>query len=128
MWCGVPNPDAGIPDTIDDASGLYPRWTIFQSDADDRKSFKSPPSIASDIGYVERTIDLQCFWMDANGAPDINGDGVISAQESRLDPNMPLGIDDDGDCLADCGRRATQPPRGLRRHAYRHPLPCPAVQ
>jgi hypothetical protein len=101
VWCGVPNPDAGIPDTIDDASGLYPRWTIVQSDADDRRSLKSPPSIASDTGYVERTIDLQCFWMDANGAPDLNGDGVISAQESRLDPDMPGGIDDDGDCLAD---------------------------
>ncbi len=129
VWCGVPNPDAGIPDTIDDASGLYPRWTIFQSEGDDRKSFKSPPSIASDTGYVERTIDLQCFWMDANGAPDINGDGVISAQESRADPDMPPGIDDDGDCLADCCLRSTQPPCGLRRHAHAAPCcPVSAVQ
>ena len=117
VWCGT---GAGTPDGIDDGNGLYARWTIFQSvgstslnmSGDLRKPFKSPPSIASDTGYVERTLQLQCFWMDANGcdaasgydcdlpANGGNGDGIIQPEESMNDPNMPAGIDADGDCLA----------------------------
>jgi hypothetical protein len=59
-------------DGLDDNSGLYPRWTAFQNanalnQADSRKPRTSPPSIASDTGYVERTIDLQCYWLDGDG-------------------------------------------------------------
>jgi hypothetical protein len=98
------------PDGIVDGNGLYPRWTIFQSQGstslaragDLRKVFKSPPSIVSDTGYVERIIDLQCFWMDDDGCTtcDGNSDTIISETESWTDDDMPAGIDPDGDCLA----------------------------
>jgi len=65
-------------DGIDDGTGLYARWTIFQSNPDGRLTFASPPSFPSDQGmdtkgqdpsggYIERTLDLECFWHDANG-------------------------------------------------------------
>ena len=110
VWCG---PGAGTPDspTIDDGNGLYARWTILQSQgstslaraSDLRKVYTSTgPSIPSDIGYVERIIDLQCFWIDADGCLtcDQNSDTIISETDSWTDDDMPAGIDTDGDCLA----------------------------
>ena len=63
-------------DTLDDASGLYPRWTAFQNNnpinqGDSRKPRTSPPSIASDTNYVERVVDLQCYWLDDDGCDDL---------------------------------------------------------
>jgi len=111
-------------DTLDDNSGLYPRWTAFQNansfnQGDSRKPFKSPPSIASDTTYVERVVDLQCYWLDqaasapaTSGCPTCDGDasGYISATESVNDPDMPANIDADGDCLANAaGAQPGQP-------------------
>jgi hypothetical protein len=95
-------------DGLDDNSGLYPRWTAFQNanalgQGDSRKPFASPPSIASDTNYIERTIDLQCYWLDDDGTADTadpNSIGYITSEESLLDTDMPVGIDADGDCLA----------------------------
>jgi hypothetical protein len=107
---------------LDDASGLYVRWTAFMSFGstslqrygDLRKGFQSPPSIASDTGYVERTTQLDCFWMDDNGCAtcDANSDGVITPAESWNDPDLTaLGginaVDQDRDCLMAAGK--TQP-------------------
>ena len=102
-------------DSIDDATGLYPRWAAFQSDPDDRKSRQSPPSIASDTGYVERIVQLQCYWLDEDGcwkdeakteSCDTNGDGYIGPQESMQDYELAqMGgistVDPDSDCLID---------------------------
>ena len=107
---------AAAQDGIDDAAGLYPRWTTFQSMVDLRKPFQSPPSFPSDTGYVERTLQLDCYWLDANGCSladcDRNGDGFISAEESWNDPDLgALGginaVDADRDCLQDY--RTAQP-------------------
>jgi len=108
------------PDGKEDGAGLYPIWNIYKSggpastgkDGDIRKPFQSPPSFPSDTGYVERTVQLECYWMDSNGCATCDGsipgqpaDGVISAEESWNDPDMPAGgigaIDSDGDCLVD---------------------------
>ena len=99
---------------LDDNSGLYARWTILQSQGssslarsgDLRKSYASPPSIGSDIGYVERIIDLQCFWIDDDGGAPDGGDGIISETESWNDPDfLAMGgvatCDTDRDCLID---------------------------
>jgi hypothetical protein len=120
VWCGGENPDG-----IDDAAGLYPRWTIYKSigasqfgqAGDLRKPYQSPPSFPSDTGYVERVVQLECFWMDSNGCDATHGacdgsipgnpaDGVIGAAESWNDPDLlALGgigvVDSDGDCLVD---------------------------
>jgi len=131
------NPPAAGGSGVIGGAGLYARWTIFRSQGnsqlarpgDLRKVFKSPPSIASDTGYVERTIDLQCFWMDTDGcftdaantpakacdkltaSPPGNGDDIISEVESWNDYDLVnlagVGVggidqvDTDGDCLAD---------------------------
>jgi len=113
------------PGTLDDGSGLYPRWTIFQSlgsnslqmAGDLRKNYASPPSLPSDIGYVERIVQVECFWIDGNGCDAANGDcdaddnGYISPEESWNDPDLlaltgkltgalaKADIDEDGDCL-----------------------------
>jgi hypothetical protein len=125
VWCGA---GAGVPDSIEDANGLYARWTVFQSvglsslqiAAELRKPYQSPPSIPSDTGYVERIVDLQCFWMDDDGcftdsdntkpcdsltaSPPGNNDGAIEENESWKDYDLvQLGgidtVDEDGDCL-----------------------------
>ena len=96
---------AASDDGIDDASGLYPRFGSSQSEADLRKSVSgtSRPATGSpaDTGYVERLVKGECYYLDSNGAADGNSDGWISETESLADPNKPVGIDDDGDCLAD---------------------------
>jgi len=106
--CGGAAPSGG-----EDANGLYARWTVFQSDPDDRKAFQSPPSFPSDTGYVERIVDLQCYWMDhdgcfkdaANTVPcNDDGNGWIDEQESWEDWDLQqLGgidaVDKDRDCL-----------------------------
>jgi len=110
---GGPTGDGGRD--LDDGSGLYARWTILQSQGssslakagDLRKSYTGSPSIPSDIGYVERIIDLQCFWMDDNGCAGCDGadpDTAISEVESWNDLDLAaLGgygtVDSDGDCL-----------------------------
>jgi hypothetical protein len=104
----------GNSDGLDDNSGLYARWTILQSQGasslaragDLRKSYAGSPSIPSDIGYVERIIDLQCFWIDEDGCPacDADSSGFLSEQETWNDDDMPAAfslIDSDGDCLID---------------------------
>ena len=103
--CGGAAPDGKV-----DGDGLYARWTILASQGsaslarfgDLRKSYTGEPSIPSDIGYVERIIDLQCFWIDADGCLtcDQNSDTIISETDSWTDDDMPAGIDTDGDCLA----------------------------
>ena len=108
---------------LNDNSGLYARWTILQSQGssslqrigDLRKSYQNPPSIGSDVGYVERIIDLQCFWMDDNGCAGCDGadsDTAISEVESWNDLDLAaLGginaVDQDRDCLMASGK--TQP-------------------
>ena len=42
----------------------------------------------SDTGYVERIIDLQCFWIDADGGAPADADGVISEVASWQDPDL----------------------------------------
>ena len=97
-----------------DGDGLYARWTILASQGssslarlgDLRKSYTGSPSIPSDIGYVERIIDLQCFWIDEDGGAPAGADGVISEVESWQDPDLlALGtigtVDPDGDCAID---------------------------
>jgi len=101
-------------DGIVDGNGLYPRWTILQSmgstslnkSGDLRKDYMSPPSIPSDTGYVERIIDLQCFWMDDDGCDtcDADSSGYLSEVETWNDPDLlAMGgigtVDPDGDCL-----------------------------
>jgi len=101
--CGGAAPDGKV-----DGDGLYARWTILASQGsaslarfgDLRKSYTGEPSIPSDIGYMERIIDLQCFWIDEDGGAPAGADGVISETESWTDDDMPAGIDPDGDCLA----------------------------
>jgi len=98
-------------DGIVDANGLYARWTILASQGsaslarfgDLRKSYQNPPSIPSDTGYVERIIDLQCFWIDDDGGAPADVNGVISEVASWQDPDLlALGgigtVDPDGDC------------------------------
>jgi hypothetical protein len=107
VYClGTPEDDG-----IDDSSGLYAAATTFIGEADVRKSvspaFRPATGIASDTGYVERYIEWDCVYNDLNGAPDLNSDGWISPAESMADPNIPAGIDDDGDCMADVA--AAQP-------------------
>jgi len=110
--CGGPADDG-----IVDGNGLYARWTILQSmgstslnkSGDLRKDYKSPPSIPSDSGYVERIIDLQCFWIDDDGCTtcDADSNGYLSEVESWNDPDLlAMGggigtVDADGDCLID---------------------------
>jgi hypothetical protein len=124
VWCGA---GAGVPDGKEDANGLYARWTVFQSvgtsslqiAAELRKSYKSPPSFVSDTGYVERLVDLQCFWMDNNGCyktadtsqPCNSGtDAWIDENESWLDYDLVHGlggidaVDHDRDCLMAAGK------------------------
>ena len=111
----------GEPRPLDNNSGLFLRWTVFKSAgssslsvaSDLRKYYKTPPSIASDTGYVERTLQLDCFWMDDNGCPGCAGaDNIITAQESWQDPDLlAMGgidaVDKDRDCLMTAG--TTQP-------------------
>jgi hypothetical protein len=108
-------------DGLDDNSGLYVRWTALQSvgstslnqPGDLRKSFQSPPSFPSDTGYVERFVQLECYWLDDNGCSmddcDANDDGYISAEESWNDPDLwAMGgidnVDADRDCLMNAAR------------------------
>ncbi|MCJ7491914.1 MAG: hypothetical protein MUP15_07175 [Dehalococcoidia bacterium] len=109
-------------DGLDDNSGLYVRWTALQSvgstslnqPGDLRKSFQSPPSFPSDTGYVERFVQLECYWLDDDGCDATHGDcdaddsGFISPEESWNDPDLvTLGgkthVDADGDCLMNGG-------------------------
>jgi hypothetical protein len=116
-------------DGIDDASGLYPGFSSSQSEADLRKpvSPTSKPATGSpaDSGYVERLINGACHYLDSNGAPDLNSDGWISETESLADPNMPAGIDDDGDCLADAA--AAQPGKPVDYNDVAGTAMCPAI-
>jgi hypothetical protein len=82
---------------------------------DIRKKAVSPPSFPSDSGYVERIVDLQCFWMDktgcfknspTSGPCNDDGNGWIDEQESWEDYELvQLGgidvVDKDRDCLID---------------------------
>jgi len=123
VWCGAA---ARNPDGIEDANGLYARWTVFQSvgisslqtAGEIRKSYQSPPSLVSDIGYVERIVDLQCFWLDDNGCfkdaansvpCNDDGNGYIDEKESWEDYNLvQLGgidaVDADRDCAMAAGK------------------------
>jgi len=91
---------------LDNNSGLYARWTILQSQGssslaksgDLRKDYKSPPSLPSDTGYVERIIDLQCFWIDDNGCGPESVDQCLNAN------------DDDGDTVVNDGCPAVNIP------------------
>jgi hypothetical protein len=144
------------PDGIDDGTGLYARWAIFQSNPDARMTFQNQPSFPSDQGmdsklqnptggYIERTLDLECFWHSAtgvqgNGAADTlkhdattgdivaGSDGEISAAESHADPTLVAmggyaAIDADGDCLVDQGLTGPAAP-ALQPG---HPVDLPAV-
>ena len=110
-------------DSLADSSGIYARWTIFQSkgsaslnyNGDLRKPYEGLPSFPSDNNYVERTLQLECFWMDGTACGSQcqrDGDNrFISPEESFWDPDLltftgeltgPLArahIDADGDCL-----------------------------
>lgn len=121
-------------DTVDDATGLYARWTLFTSGGDYRTGFAQPTdpspgtSMPGDImpnavaievpegGKMERTVRLECFWMDANGCQKTGGgscdtnatplSGWIDDEESHLDSNLvALGgydtVDPDHDCVID---------------------------
>jgi hypothetical protein len=100
VWCGS---GAGTPDSIGDADGLYARWTLFQSmgssglniPGDMQKSYAGTPSFPSDSGYVERYIDLECYWLDADGCPTCDtdpvgdpGHGFIDEVESWSDQDL----------------------------------------
>ena len=112
VWCWPSEPHA-IGDGIEDGSGLFPRWTAFENSdplgrGDSRKPFTSPPSIRSDTNYIERIIDLQCYWLDDDACATCDADlnGYISPQESWNDPDLlAMGgkavVDNDGDCLID---------------------------
>jgi hypothetical protein len=84
--------DVGLP-AGDDGNGLYARWTILQSlgstslnkGGDLRKDYASPPSIVSDTGYVERIIDLQCFWIDKDGCGAEGGAQCADNVDSDFD-------------------------------------------
>jgi hypothetical protein len=98
------------PDGKEDGNGLYTTWSTNSSDPDLRKPLKSPPSIASDTRYIERTVTPACYWLDSNGCSlatcDTDSNGVISASESWNDPDLvALGgidaVDPDRDCLID---------------------------
>jgi hypothetical protein len=108
---------------MDDGSGLYARWTIFGSRgssslnlfSDLRKSYQSPPSLPSDTGYVERIVQLECFWIDdtdcGTACRKDSDNSYMTPDESMWDPDLlamtgtatgPLAraaIDKDGDCL-----------------------------
>jgi hypothetical protein len=128
VYVNPPKANAGAGDDtdldgLDDASGLYPRWTIFGSRGssslnimgDLRKPYQSPPSIPSDNGYVERIVQLECFWIDDDGCgAECDRDAnhtYISPDESMWDPDLlaktgtltgpaaRAAIDADGDCL-----------------------------
>jgi hypothetical protein len=96
-------------DGIDDGTGLYIRWTTFTSNPDIRKSITAatlpPTGSPGDTAYVERMVIPECFWIDADGSPDLDLDGYISAAETQADPDIPGtgygDIDSDGDCLID---------------------------
>ena len=116
VWCFANHTaKAASDDGIDDGSALVVRWTLLQPRTDVqelRKTFdkNNPLALRSEDRYGERSIDLQCFFDDTNGAPNRNGDvftdepgtpPIIEAWESNLDPQRPYGLDDDGDCLGD---------------------------
>jgi hypothetical protein len=124
VWCGS---GAGVPDSIEDANGLYARWTVFQSvgmsslqiAGDLRKTYKSPPSLPSDTGYVERIVDLQCYWMDDDGCFEnaanddpCNDDGNLYIDEVEswddYDLKVTLGgiaaVDADFDCVMNAAK------------------------
>lgn len=130
-WASMP---AG--DGKDDGQGIYARWTIAQSNPDARQPYSDGtvgPSFPQDGGpdsklqnpiggYVERTLQLGCFWHDSNGCFTNAGgtiscdgslvgsghgaaDGYFDAAESQQDYDLQqLGgmaaVDPDGDCLA----------------------------
>ena len=131
VWCGA-NPEP--PDGVDDNTGLYPRWTAFRSNPDDRMAFAVPPDSRGDTRFGERIIDLQCYWIDGNGATDDNGNGYIEPGtwdetgtwvpgESMDD--MPAGADDDHDCLIDPA--FAQPGRPVDADDSPNGTFCPAV-
>jgi len=122
VWCyASESAKLAADDGIEDANGLYARWTVFQSvgisslqiAGDVRKSYKSPPSLVSDVGYVERIVDLQCYWLDNDGCfkdsgnlvpCNDDGNGYIDEKESWDDYDLEqLGgievVDEDGDCV-----------------------------
>ncbi len=116
-------------DGIDDSSGLYAAATSYIGNADVRRSV-SPTSrpatgLASDSGYIERWVEWDCVYNDLNGAPDLNADGWISPAESMADPNIPAGIDDDGDCMADVA--AAQPGHWADFNDVAGTAMCPAI-
>ncbi|MDI6858180.1 MAG: dockerin type I domain-containing protein [Dehalococcoidia bacterium] len=131
VWCGA---SPVSPDGIDDNTGLYPRWTAFRSNPDDRMPFAIPPDSRGDTRFGERTIDLQCYWIDGNGATDDNGNGYIEPGtwdetgtwlpgESMDD--MPAGADDDHDCLIDPA--FAQPGRPVDLDDSPNGVSCPPV-
>ena len=116
VWCWANDGDKHLAeDGVDDGSGFIVRWTVL-APRDDileiRKAFdkNNPLALRSDVRYGERTVDPQCVWTDANGAPNQKVDyfagydppePAIAPWESQIDPNRKYGLDDDQDCLAD---------------------------
>ena len=139
---GGPAGEGGV--ALDNNSGLYARWTILQSQGssslarvgDLRKSYTGSPSIPSDIGYVERIIDLQCFWIDDDGcaACDANTDTIISETESWNDPDFTaagIGGIDVADTDRDCLIQADKAQPGQPQDSDDEPNPdpkCPVLQ
>jgi hypothetical protein len=117
-------------DGIDDDTGLYSSFNSATSEADLRKAVsptsKPATGIASDTGYVERWVTPDCMWYDGDDdAPDTNGDGWISGPESMSDPDIPAGVDDDGDCLADAA--LAQPGKAADYNDVAGTAMCPAI-
>ncbi|MCJ7491700.1 MAG: hypothetical protein MUP15_06070 [Dehalococcoidia bacterium] len=127
-------------DGKNDGNGLYARWTILQSmgsthlaKAGDLRMVKTlSPSLPSDTGYVERIIDLQCFWIDEDGGAPADADGVISEVASWQDQDLLdlSGIDvcdTDRDCLIDAA--CAQPGQPVDTDDLPNGAPlCPVLQ
>jgi hypothetical protein len=84
-------------DGIDDAVGFYPISTALQSAADVRKPFDPTNATRSprDTGYVERIVDVECFYLIAADNP------VNRLPNNWANWAEPAGADDDQDCLED---------------------------
>jgi hypothetical protein len=70
------------------APGLYPRWTIFETDPDVRN------------GGVEQLVDLQCVTVGGFATNDDDGDCLQDASAGGADSND-SNADQDGDLLVD---------------------------
>jgi hypothetical protein len=84
-------------DTIDDAAGYYPIFAAMESAPDIRKPYdaSNTTSLPSDTGYVERHIDVECFYLTA---ADVEANQLPN---NWAEWSEPAGSDDDQDCLED---------------------------